>query len=190
MDVKNAFLNGDLEKEVFMKLPPGFERDEEPVITGDDTQEINKKLKRCLQAEFQVKDLGKLQYFLGMEIARSKHVDMKMYQQLVGKLIYLSLTRLDIAYSVSVVSQFMHSPTKRHLEALNQILMYLKGTTGKGLFFKKNERRDVEGFADSDWAGSTDTKSTTGYCTKIWGNVVTWRSKKQTVVARSSAEAE
>lgn len=84
----------------------------------------------------------------------------------------------------------MHSPTKRHYEAVQHILWYLKGTPGKGIFFKKNEQRNIEGFADADWGGSTDAKSTTCYCTKVWGNIVTWRSKKQTVVARSSAEAE
>ena len=203
------------------------------VITGDDNNEID-NLKNCLQAEFKVKDLGQLQYFLGMEIARSKKgifisqrkytldllqetgklgckpattpldrnwklkitdddplVERERYQRLVGKLIYLSLTRPDIAYSVSVVSQFMHSPRKKHLDAVNQILRYLKGTPGKGLLFSKSENRSVECFADADWAGSVeDSKSTTGYCTKVWGNLVTWRSKKQSVVARSSAEAE
>ena len=203
------------------------------VITGDDIQEID-SLKRQLQTEFKVKDLGRLKYFLGMEIARSKQgifisqrkytldllnetgklgcrpagtplernwkqriteedppVERERYQHLVGKLIYLSLTRPDIAFSVSVVSQFMHSPTRRHLEAVNQILRYLKGTPGKGLLFQKTSQREIEGFADADWAGSVeDSKSTTGYCTKLWGNLVTWRSKKQTVVARSSAEAE
>jgi len=85
----------------------------------------------------------------------------------------------------------MHSPRRRHFDAVNQILRYLKSTPGKGLFFRKNEQRSVECFADADWAGSVeDSKSTTGYCTKVWGNVVTWKSKKQDVVARSSAEAE
>lgn len=85
----------------------------------------------------------------------------------------------------------MHDPTKRHQSAVDQILRYLKGTPGMGILFKKSENRIVEGFADADWAGSAeDSKSTTGYCTKLWGNVVTWRSKKQSVVSRSSAEAE
>lgn len=202
------------------------------IITGDDTHEIE-NLKKQLHSVFKIKDLGKLQYFLGIEIARSKQgifisqrkyvldllketgklgckpastplernwkskisdndppVDREQCQRLVGKLIYLSLTRPDIAYSVSVVSQYMHSPTKRHLEAVHHILKYLKGTPGKGLLFKKTENRNVEGFADADWGGSDDARSTTGYCTKVWGNVVTWRSKKQTVVARSSTEAK
>ncbi|PON84400.1 hypothetical protein TorRG33x02_198600 [Trema orientale] len=90
-----------------------------------------------------------------------------------------------------MVSQFMHAPCEEHMEAVFRILQYLKGTPGKGLFFKKNENRSIEAFTDANWAGSiTDRKSTSGYCTFVWGNLVTWRSKKQSVVARSSAEAE
>ena len=70
-------------------------------------------------------------------------------------------------------------------------MSYLKSNPGKGFFFKKNSERNVAVFTDADWAGSvTDRKSTSGYCTYVWGNLVTWRSKKQGVVARSSAEAE
>ena len=118
-------------------------------------------------------------------------VDTGRYQRLVGKLIYLAHTRPDIAFSVSVVSQFMHAPYEEHLEAVHRILRYLKATPGKGLFFKKTNDKDVAIFTDADWAGSIiDRKSTSGYCTYVWGNLVTWRSKKQGVVARSSAEAE
>ncbi|XP_073227024.1 uncharacterized protein [Cicer arietinum] len=118
-------------------------------------------------------------------------VEIGRYQRLVGKLIYLAHTRPDIAFSVSVVSQFMHSPYEEHLEAVYRILRYLKSNPGKGLCFKKTNDREVSIFTDADWAGSiTDRKSTTGYCAYVWGNLVTWRSKKQGVVARSSAEAE
>ena len=118
-------------------------------------------------------------------------VDKGRYQRLVGKLIYLSHTRPDIGFSVSVFSQFMNGPTEEHMEAVNRILRYLKMTPGKGLYFRKNTRKDIEVFVDADWAGSiTDRRSTSGYCTYVWGNLVTWRSKKQPVVSRSSAEAE
>ena len=92
---------------------------------------------------------------------------------------------------MSLVSQFMHSPHEEHLEVVYRILRYLKSSPGKGLFFKKNEQRSIEAYTDADWAGSvTDRKSTSGYCTFVCGNLVTWRSKKQNVVARSIAEAE
>ncbi|XP_062100605.1 uncharacterized mitochondrial protein AtMg00810-like [Humulus lupulus] len=103
-------------------------------------------------------------------------VDKGRYQQLVGKLIYLSHTRPDIAFTISLV---------------NQILRYFKQTLGIGLYFKKSSDRKVEVFTDADWAGTIDDrKSASSYCTLLWGNLVTWRSKKQSVVARSSAEAE
>ena len=85
----------------------------------------------------------------------------------------------------------MHAPCQGHLNAVYRILRYLKQTPGKGLFFAKTNDRKVKAFTDADWAGSiNDRKSTSGYCTLLWGNLVTWRSKKQSVVARSSAEAE
>ena len=85
----------------------------------------------------------------------------------------------------------MNKPNEEHLKAVYRILRYLKMTPGKGIFFRKGTSKKVEIFADADWAGSiTDRRSTIGYCTYVWGNLVTWRSKKQSVVARSSAEAE
>jgi len=118
-------------------------------------------------------------------------VDTTRYQRLVGRLIYLSHTRPDITFAVSLVSEFMQSPHEEHLEAVHRILSYLKSTPGRGLFFKKTGQQAIEVFTDADWAGSiTDRKSTSGYCTFVWGNLVTWRSKKQDVVARSSAEAD
>ena len=85
----------------------------------------------------------------------------------------------------------MHSPREAHLEAVYKILRYLKGSPRKGLLFKKNESREVEVFIDADWAGSTeDRRSTTGYCSYVWVNLVTWRSKKQNVIARSNAKVE
>ena len=109
----------------------------------------------------------------------------------MGKLIYLSHTRPDIAYVVSVVSQFMHNPSEEHMNAVIRILHYLKSSPGKGLMFSKNNHLDVEGYTYADWAGSIlDRKSMSGYFTFVGGNLVVWRSKKQKVVARSSAEAE
>ncbi|CAM8882627.1 unnamed protein product [Rhodiola kirilowii] len=113
------------------------------------------------------------------------------YQRLVGKLIYLSHTRPDIAFAVGMVSQFMHCPYEEHLEATYRILRYLKSCPGKGLLFKMANNQTIEAFTDADWAGSdVDRRPTSGYCTYVWVNLVTWRSKKQNVVERSSAEAE
>ncbi|KAM1644976.1 hypothetical protein EV2_006670 [Malus domestica] len=118
-------------------------------------------------------------------------VNNERYQRLVGQLIYLSLIRPDIAYTVSVVSQFMHAPSEDHMAVVMRILSYLKGAPGKRLMYRKHGHMEVKGCTDADWAGNiTDQRSTSGYFTFIAGNLVTWRSKKQNVVARSLAEAE
>lgn len=128
----------------------------------------------------------KLRKVEGAEMA-----DRGRYQRLVGRLIYLSHTRPDIAYAVGIVSQFMHSPQKDHWKAAIRIVQYLKGTVEHGLLFRNHGHLDICGFTDADWAGNpNDMRSTAGYFTFVGGNLVTWRSKKQKVVALSSAEAE
>jgi hypothetical protein len=77
------------------------------------------------------------------------------------------------------------------MEVVHRILRYLKGTPGRGIWFKKNGHLNLEGYCDADWGSSRDDKrSTSGYCVFVGGNLVSWRSKKQAIVARSTAEAE
>jgi Reverse transcriptase (RNA-dependent DNA polymerase) len=116
-------------------------------------------------------------------------VDRERYQRLVGRLIYLRHTRPDISFVVSVVSRYMHDPREGHMDDVYQILRYLKNALGKGLIFRKNGYLNIEGYCDSDCC-SDDRKSTSGYCMLIGGNLVSWKSKKQTVVVRSTVEAE
>lgn len=117
--------------------------------------------------------------------------DRERYQRLVGKLIYLSHTRPDIAYAVGVVSQFMHKPQSDHMEAALRIVRYLKGSPGKGILFQNHGHLEILGYTDADWAGNpVDRRSTSGYFTFVGGNLVTWKSKKQKVVSLSSAESE
>nr|XP_019707020.1 uncharacterized protein LOC109506028 [Elaeis guineensis] len=120
-----------------------------------------------------------------------KSVDRERYQHLVGKLIYLSHTRPDIAFTINVVSQYMHDSRESHQETVYRIFRYLKGCPGRDLFFSHHKHLNVEAYSDADWAGSIDNRrSISSYCIFIGGNLVTWRSKKQDIVARSSAEAE
>ena len=114
-----------------------------------------------------------------------------MYQRLVGKVIYLTHTRPDMSYAFSVVSQFMHNPSNQHMGAINCILAYLKSSPSKGILFSKHGHLDIEGYTDSDFVESKlDRKSTSGYVSFVGGNLVTWRSKKQSVVSLSNAKAK
>ncbi|CAA6654164.1 unnamed protein product [Spirodela intermedia] len=109
-------------------------------------------------------------------------INCEMYQHLIGRLLYLTHTQLDISYAMSILNQFMHQLKECHLHAAYQVLHYLKGTPRKGVLFKQSEKVEVEMFTDADYAGSTiDQKSIFNHITFVGGNLVTWRSKKQNV---------
>ena len=117
--------------------------------------------------------------------------DPKRYRRLVGKMNYITVTCPDIAYFVSVVSQYMLSPTLDHWAAVEQILCYLKRASGHGILYSNHGYNRVECFTDADCARSKeDKRSTSGYCVFVGGNLVSWKSKKQSVISRSSAESE
>ena len=105
---------------------------------------------------------------------------------------YLTHTRPDLAYALSVVSQYMHNPGEQYMNAVMRILRYLKNAPEKGILFTKNvDYQSIEGYTDADWAGVVDDRrSTSSYFTFVGSNLVTWKSKKQNVLTRSSAEAE
>ncbi|GKV49633.1 hypothetical protein SLEP1_g56374 [Rubroshorea leprosula] len=113
------------------------------------------------------------------------------YRKLVGSLQYLALTRPDISFAVSRLSQFMHKPTDVHWQALKRVLRYLRGTTSHGILLRPQQSLSLHAFSDADWAGDRDTcLSTTGYIVFLGGNPISWRAAKQRAVARSSTEAE
>jgi hypothetical protein len=118
-------------------------------------------------------------------------VDPTMYRSIVGSLRYLVNSRPDLAYSVGYVSRFMEAPTTEHLAAVKRVLRYVAGTLQFGCCYRRKQEAQLVGYSDSDLAGDVDTrKSTTGVVFFLGGNVITWQSQKQRVVALSSCEAE
>jgi hypothetical protein len=117
--------------------------------------------------------------------------DPSLYRSTVGSLQYLSLTRPDIGFAVNKVSQFMQDPRDVHWSAVKRILRYLKGSFDHGLYIHKDSTSALVAFSDSDWAGCPDDRrSTSGYCIFLGRNLLTWSSKKQPTVSRSSTESE
>jgi len=118
-------------------------------------------------------------------------VDEGYFRSMIGCLMYLTTTRPDILFVVSLLSHFMHGASELHLRAAKRILRYVKGTVSYGVKFEKCQSFKLYGFSDSDWAGSLDDmRSTSGYCFNLGSGVFSWCSKKQEIVAQSTAEAE
>jgi hypothetical protein len=293
LDVNNAFLHGDLNKEVYTKLPPGYSNKGEyqvcrltkslyglkqasrqcfakfsttllshgftqsksdytlftgfqgssfiallvyvdDIVLASDSADAVKQFIQFLNNEFKLKDLGDLKFFLGLEIARTSkglslcqrkytleiledccllaakpskfpmETNLKLsrhsgdvldnpasYRRLVGRLLYLTITRPDIAYSVQTLSQFMDTPRQPHMDAATRVLRYLKSSPGQGLFYPANSASHLKALCDSDWARCLDTRrSITSYCVFLGESLISWKSKKQVTVSHSSAEVE
>ncbi|KAL9690341.1 hypothetical protein QQ045_010739 [Rhodiola kirilowii] len=183
------------------------------LLTGTSLVLID-NIKAFIHDKFKIKDLDTLKYFLGLEVARNstdckpakttlpiKHQlslstaaaieDHMVYRKLIGKFIYLTITRPDLTHSVHILSQFMSVPNSDHLKAANRLLRYIKGASAQGLFFSASSALVMTAFCDADWAAYHKTRrSTSGYCIRIGDSLVSWRTKKQAIASRSSAESE
>ncbi|MCO5613474.1 hypothetical protein L7F22_067751 [Adiantum nelumboides] len=191
-------------------------------------------VKSLLKKKFDMKDLGELQYFLGIEIIHTEEgiwlsqrqyaldmlskygmadckpismpldqnvkfradegqvlEDVTMYRQIVGSLIYLTISRPDLSYPTGLESQFMQLPKKPHLDVVRRTLRYVSATLDYALFYEASIELQLNGFTDANWVGSVcDRRSTNGFMFSLGSAAITWRSKKQPTVALSSAEAE
>nr|XP_016479378.1 PREDICTED: uncharacterized mitochondrial protein AtMg00810-like [Nicotiana tabacum] len=131
---------------------------------------------------------------LGLKLEKNsagKQIDNTLYKQIVGCLMYATVTRPEIMYSVSLVSRYMEHPKETHLLAAKRIFRYLQGTIDYGILYKKEGKSELIGFTDSDFAGDKeDRKSTPGYVFMLGSGAVSWCSKKQPIVTSSTTEAE
>nr|KYP42460.1 Copia protein [Cajanus cajan] len=192
------------------------------ILTGNSPSLLQKFVTQ-LNAIFSLKDLGTLDYFLGIEVkslsqgkllvSQDKYIidlltkvkmkyskgistpmDPTLYKSVVGALQYAIITRPEIAFSVNKVSQFMCSPMEEHWKVVKRILRYLKGTVDHGLVFslaKHTPPFNLTAFTDVDWASNpNDQRSTSAACLYLGPNLVSWWSKKQLLISRSSTEAE
>jgi histone deacetylase 1/2 len=205
------------------------------VLAGSSSSAIE-RLVATLSRSFPIKDLGRLEYFLGIEatyssegLILSQHkyaldllhrANMEQCQpvttpmsvsakltkdqgdllssedafknrSLVGGLQYLTLTRPDLSFAVNKVCQYLSQPTTTHYEAVKRILRYIRGTVSTGLRFRRSSSTGLSIFTDADWAGcSDDRRSTGGFAVFLGSNLVSWSSRKQPTVSRSSTEAE
>ncbi|GKE34269.1 hypothetical protein Tco_1453591 [Tanacetum coccineum] len=114
------------------------------------------------------------------------------YQKLVGKLIYLTMTRHDISYAFHCLSQHMHVPLQSHFDVDLRVLKYLKLALGSGIGFSKSGNGfKVIAFSDSNWAKCLMIRrSVSGYCVFVNGNLISWKIKKQATLSKSLAKAE
>nr|XP_016497999.1 PREDICTED: uncharacterized mitochondrial protein AtMg00810-like [Nicotiana tabacum] len=113
------------------------------------------------------------------------------YWKLIGKLLYLTITRPDIYFAVQVLSQFMQHPKESHMEVALRVVKYIKGSPRLGILLKSGNTNSLTPYCDSDWVACPNTRrSVTSYVVKLGDSLLSWKSKKQQTVSISSAEAE
>ncbi|KAL8121742.1 hypothetical protein AgCh_018473 [Apium graveolens] len=118
-------------------------------------------------------------------------VNPEKYRRLVGRLIYLAVTRPDLSYTVHILSQFLQNPRQEHWDAALHTVRYLKGAPGQGILVRSDSELSLTGWCDSDWAACPLTRrSLTGWLVFLGQSPISWKTKKQHTVSRSSAEAE
>ncbi|GKC22570.1 ribonuclease H-like domain-containing protein [Tanacetum coccineum] len=220
LDVKNAFLHGDLSETVYMHQPPGFRDPAHPdyvCLLQRSLYGLKQAPRACFFSGFATADYSLLthraKYALVVpERAGMVHCnpsrtpvdtesklgitgdvvsDPTLYRSLAGSLQYLSFTRPDISYDVPQVCLHMHDPREPHFSALKRILHYVRGTLDYGLQLFSSSTTDLVAYSNADWAGCVTTRrSTSGYYVFLGNNLLSWSSKRQPTLSRSSVKAE
>ncbi|KAF2357272.1 Reverse transcriptase RNA-dependent DNA polymerase [Trinorchestia longiramus] len=198
MDVCTAYLHAKIDCNVFVEQPEGFI---EFVVKQDSIELKQSKYVEKILSKFRMSDCNPKSIpcdpsanKLDVSSDSKNLCDPKLFREIVGSLIYLmTCTRPDICNVVTLLSQHLTCPTNAHLNLCKFVLKYLKGTILFGLKFVKSENpMQITGFSDSDWGGSSDRKSISGYVFKSSSSssLISWKSKKQNIVAHSSCKAD
>nr|GEV09454.1 putative ribonuclease H-like domain-containing protein [Tanacetum cinerariifolium] len=192
MDVKSAFLYVTIKEEVYVCQPLGFEDLDHP----NKVYKVVKALYGLHQAP-RAWSSGKSASTLIdakkplLKDPDGEDVDVHTYRSMIGSLMYLTSSRLDIMFAVCACVRFQVTPKASHLYAVKRIFRYLKGKPHLGLCYPKDSPFDLVAYLDSDYASaSLDRKSTIGGCQFLGCRMISWQCKKKTVVTTSSTEAE
>nr|CAE02382.2 OSJNBb0080H08.8 [Oryza sativa Japonica Group] len=215
MDVKTVFLNGELEEEIYMDQPDRGEGVilclyvDDILIFGTSFNVIEELLRgdeggiTLVQSHYVDKILScfgysdckpaPTPYDPSVLLRKNRRIarDQLRYSQIIGSLMYLAnATRPDISFAVSKLSRFVSNPGDDHWQTLERVMRYLKGTMSYAIHYT-GYPKVLEGYSDSNWISDADEiKATSGYVFTLGGGAVSWKSCKQTILTRSTMEAE
>ncbi|XP_019105395.2 uncharacterized mitochondrial protein AtMg00810-like [Beta vulgaris subsp. vulgaris] len=200
LDVNNAFLHGNLNEEVFMKVHEIWVDIciatiyvDNIVLTSTNVEKLV-ALKQHLHKEFSIKDLGRLNYFLGIEVGYTSNGILlsqhKYTKELLADCPFDLTKKASTPLPLNIKLQAVDGETT-HLAALSHTLKYASHTLGQGTLLRATDQLCLQAFSNSDWASCPDSrKSITGYILLLGGSPITWKSKKQSTISKSSSEAE
>ncbi|GKB91322.1 retrovirus-related pol polyprotein from transposon TNT 1-94 [Tanacetum coccineum] len=187
IDVKTAFLNGPLKKEVYVAQPDVFVGPDHP-DTAKYALEILKK--HGMEKGQSIGTPRDTKPKLDADLS-GEPVDQTDYRSKIGSLIYLTSSRPDIVQATCYCARYQERPTEKHLKEVKRIFQYLRGTINIGLWYPKGSVFELTAFSDADHARCVDTRKSTSRGIQFLGdNLVSWMSKKQDCTAMSSVEAE
>ncbi|XP_031252816.1 secreted RxLR effector protein 161-like [Pistacia vera] len=148
--------------------------------------------KKSMMHEFEMTDLGLMSYIIGIEVIQKEDgIFICQKRQIAGSLRYLTCSKLDISYGVGLISKFLEFPRQSHMKVAKRIMRYIKGTFDHGLSYSSSNNCVLVDYSDGDCGGDIDDcRSTSGYCFKYGSTACSWPSKKQSIVALSTCEAE
>ncbi|GJS74192.1 putative ribonuclease H-like domain-containing protein [Tanacetum coccineum] len=190
--LENGFRRGNIDKTLFIKKDKGLhikQKDDGIFISQDKyVADILKKFDFVTVKTTSTLIETKKALLKDEE---AEDVDVYLYRSMIRSLMYLIASRPDIMFTVCACARFQVTPKVSHLHAVKRIFRYLKGQPKLGLWYPRDSPFDLKVFSDSDYAGaSLDRKSTTGGCQFLGKRLISWKYKKKTIVANSTAKAE